>query len=135
MSKSTITKLFVTCLIACITGGILVALGWFAFPDDVFIKIGSQVTGIHATTFAWAMVAVGAAGAIALGVAAVCGLAAWIGALLNTSTLERKRWFIALAVLQVVNLGLLAVIAYIVAGPDGTRRPTPAPVLATASAS
>lgn len=135
MSKSTITKLFVTCLIACITGGVLVALGWFAFPDDVFVKSGSQIVGIHGTTFAWAMLALGAAGAIVLGGAAVCGLAAWIGALLNTSTLERKTWFIALAVLQVVNLGLLAVIAYIVAGPDGTRRANSAPAIATASAS
>ena len=135
MSKSTITRLFVTCLIACITGGVLVALGWFAFPDDVFIKSGSQVTGIHGTTFAWGMLALGAAGTIVLAVAAICGLAAWIGALLNTATLERKRWFIALAVLQVVNLGLLAVIAYIAVGPDGTRRADPAPALAVASVS
>jgi hypothetical protein len=124
MSKSRITKLFITAVIACITGGILVTLGWFAFPEDVFVKKGSEIVGIQGTAFASTMLALGAIGAVALVGAAFAGLASWIGALLNTSALERKTWFIALAVLQVLNLGLLAVLAYVVAGPDRPRQTT-----------
>jgi hypothetical protein len=135
MSKSTITKLFVTSIIACVTGAILVSLGWFAFPNDVFVKHGSQIIGVQGSAFALAMVSIGAAGALILVGAAIAGFASWIGALLNTAALERKRWFIGLALFGVFNCGLLAVAAYVVAGPDGTRRANPGPALATASAS
>jgi hypothetical protein len=52
-------------------------------------------------------------------------LAAWIGALINTNLLQDKTWFIVLLVGGILglNFGLLgfaAMVAYLVAGPDGT---------------
>ena len=46
----------------------------------------------------------------------------WGGALLNTSHLEDKSWFIALLGLGLVSLGWVAMIAYILKGPDSAAR-------------
>jgi hypothetical protein len=51
-------------------------------------------------------------------------LAAWIGALVNTYQLEDKAWFIALLAGGLLGLafgliGFAAMVAYLVAGPDG----------------
>jgi len=54
---------------------------------------------------------------------AICGLVSWIGALLNTWRLESKTWFAVLFLLGIFNLGFFAMIAYLVAGPDGTASP------------
>jgi hypothetical protein len=50
------------------------------------------------------------------------GLVSWIGALLNTSLLEDRTWFILLLVLGIFSFGLIAMLAYVIAGPDGTRQ-------------
>ena len=42
------------------------------------------------------------------------------GALLNTAQLEDKTWFIVLLVLGLLSFGLVAMIAYVIGGPDGT---------------
>ena len=52
----------------------------------------------------------------------MAAIAAWVGALLNTSSLEDKTWFATLLVLGLVSLGWVAVIAYVLTGPDGTTR-------------
>ena len=52
---------------------------------------------------------------------AIAGLVSWIGALLNTAQLEDKTWFVLLLVLGLFSFGVLAMIAYVLAGPDGTR--------------
>ncbi len=63
----------------------------------------------------------------------VAGLVAWIGALFNTWQLDSKAWFISLLLLGIFNLGFFAMVAYIIAGPDGTsatalrRAQAPAP--------
>lgn len=48
------------------------------------------------------------------------GLVVWFGALINTSYLEDKAWFILLLVLGLLSFGFIAMIAYAIAGPDGT---------------
>jgi uncharacterized membrane protein len=53
----------------------------------------------------------------------VGGLVSWIGALLNTAALADKTWFILLLVLGLLSFGLVAMIAYVIGGPDGTRQP------------
>jgi len=58
----------------------------------------------------------------------IAGLVAWIGALLNTWQLESKTWFVVLLLLGIFNFGFFAMIAYLVAGPDGA---TDAAVLRT----
>lgn len=122
MARTTVTKLFVSSTLACIFGGIFVAVGWFAFAHEVFVIEGSGVTGVRRSPFAWIMFGLGVTGVLALISALLASLAAWVGALLNTARLERKTWFVALALLGLLHLSLLAVLAYIVAGPDPTDR-------------
>ena len=81
MSKSKITKLFLSSVIACITGGILVAIAWSTFPRDVFVMNGSDIVAVHGSTSAWGYLGLGAVGAIVLVGAAIAGFAAWIGTL------------------------------------------------------
>ena len=51
------------------------------------------------------------------------GLVSWIGALLNTALVEDKTWFILLLVLGLLSFGIVAMIAYVIGGPDGRQRP------------
>jgi len=133
MSKSRITRLFVISVIAGITGGILVTTGWLANPDDVFVRNGSDIVAVRETATAVGLFGLGFVGALAIVLAAATGITAWIGALLNTAGFERQRWFVAIALLGVVNCGLLGVLAYLVAGPTGTRRAGSVPATATAA--
>ena len=50
------------------------------------------------------------------------GLVSWIGALLNTAELQDKTWFVLLLLLGLFSFGLVAMIAYVIAGPDGKVR-------------
>ena len=118
MSRSKIIKLFLSSIVACITGGILVASAVAAFPTDVFVMNGSNIVAVHGSSFAWSILGVGIVGGFVLVGAAIAGFAAWIGALLNTATLERKRWFAVLALSGVFNCGLLGVFIYVVGRPD-----------------
>ena len=54
----------------------------------------------------------------------VRSLIAWIGALLNTARIADKVWFVLLLVLGLFSFGFIAMIAYVIAGPDGTLEPT-----------
>jgi len=45
----------------------------------------------------------------------------WIGAVLNTATLEDNIWFAVLLLLGLFSFGSIAVIIYVIAGPDGTE--------------
>lgn len=58
---------------------------------------------------------------------AIGGLISWIGALLNTARIDDKTWFILLLVLGLLSFGFIAMVAYVIAGPDGRRVPA-APV-------
>ena len=49
----------------------------------------------------------------------------WIGALLNTWQLESKAWFLGLLLLGIFNFGFFAMVAYVIAGPDGTSARLP----------
>ena len=56
---------------------------------------------------------------------------------MNTSRLENKSWFLGLLLSGIFGFGFLAVIAYLVVGPEGTGtaalRRTAAPVAAGAA--
>ena len=56
------------------------------------------------------------------------------GALLNTSQLDSKTWFLVLLLLGIFNFGLFAMIAYVLAGPDGTSAVAPRGAQVPASA-
>jgi hypothetical protein len=106
MSKSTITRLFVAAIVAVAVGVVLVlAAVWAAVASDLLVTVTLVVVG--------SLVAL--AGTVA-------GVASWIGALLNTAQLEDRTWFVSLLALGLCGFGLVAMVAYVLAGPDGTRR-------------
>jgi hypothetical protein len=64
----------------------------------------------------------GGSQAVTLNWGTVAAIAAWAGALLNTSRLEDKMWFVVLLPPGLFRLGWLAMIAHVFAGPASTRR-------------
>jgi hypothetical protein len=120
MSKATVTRLFIGAGLAMIAGAVLafVAVG-IAIASNVFVMNGSDIVGLRGSPLAWASLAIGVAGVIAFIGGMIAGLVSWIGALLNTWQLESKAWFIGLLLLGIFNLGFFAMVAYLIAGPDG----------------
>jgi hypothetical protein len=123
MSKPVITRLFVGGIVAVIAGVVLATFAGLAvFAGSDVTMDGAEVTSFRLTPFAWSMVAVVIVGGLAIVGGAISGLVAWIGALLNTAQIDDKMWFILLLVLGLVSFGWVAMIAYVIAGPDGTRQ-------------
>ena len=63
----------------------------------------------------------------------VAAVVSWIGALLNTWQLEDKLWFASLLAAGVLGFGVVAMIAYLVAGPDGANQSAARPGIAGAA--
>lgn len=133
MSKSTITRLFIGSLIAAGAGLVLtIAAIWLAFANGVFIMSGQQVVDVQNSPLTWSLLGLALVGVLAIAGGAISGLISWIGALLNTWQVESKAWFIALLLLGIFNFGFFAMVAYVIAGPDG--KPARAPLAAPAAA-
>ncbi len=120
MRKSTVTKLFIGSAVA-VGAGIMLAFASVAVAlwSGSFVIEGSDVVDIRPNAGAWTMLVLAMLAVIAVIGGAIGGLEAWIGALLNTARLEDKMWFVLLLVLGLVSFGWVAMIAYVVAGPDG----------------
>jgi hypothetical protein len=122
MFKSTVTRLFVGGLIAAVAGVVVIlASVSIAFANDVFVMAGSRVVDIQETGLAFGLLGFTIIGALAIAGGVIAGLVSWIGALLNTWQLESKAWFVGLLLLGIFNFGFLAMIAYVITGPDGKR--------------
>jgi hypothetical protein len=133
MSKSIVTRLFIGAGIAMIAGAILAVTAIsVAIANDVFVMNGSDIVGIQGGALAWSSLALGLVGVLAVAGGMIAGLVSWIGALLNTWQIESKAWFIGLLLLGIFNFGFFAMVAYLIAGPDGKRTATtiaaPAPL-------
>jgi hypothetical protein len=92
---------------------------------------GPQIVTINPGPIAGAIVGLTFASILA-GVGTCVAIASWVGALINTARLEDKTWFTALLVLGLVSLGWVAMIAYVVRGPDSTSLQTQTVVQASA---
>jgi hypothetical protein len=122
MTKSTVTRTFIGSLFAIAGGVVLLAAGLFlAYINGAFIMRGPDVVGFHPSAFTWSMAGFGVVGILAILGGALGQFVAWIGAVLNTSRLDDKTWFIVLLVLGLLSFGFIAMLVYLVAGPDGTR--------------
>ena len=120
MSKATVTRLFIGAGLAIIAGAILAIAGvWAAIANDVFVMNGPDIVGLRGSALAWSVLGVAMVGVFAIMGGLLAGLVAWIGAMLNTWQLESKAWFVGLLLLGIFNLGFFAMIAYLIAGPDG----------------
>lgn len=122
MTKQAVTRLFVGSIVAAFAAIVLAVVAvTAAFAGGAFQMDGPDVVGLNGSAFTWTMFGlVIVAGLTMLG-AAIVGLVAWIGALLNTARLEDKTWFVLLLVLGVFSFGFIAMIAYVIAGPDGMK--------------
>jgi hypothetical protein len=119
MSKATISRIFIGSMIAIVAGAILaIAAVTIAYANGVFIMDGPDVVGVRGTGLAWTMVGFGIVAGLVVIAGFVGGLVSWIGALLNTAQLDDKVWFVILLLLGIWNLGVFAMIAYVIAGPD-----------------
>jgi hypothetical protein len=120
MSKATVTRLFIGGGLAVIAGAILAIVAVaIANANDAFVMNGPDIVGLRGSPLAWAMLPLGIVGGIAVAGGLIAGLVAWIGALLNTWRLESKAWFAGLLLLGIFNFGFFAMVAYVMAGPDG----------------
>jgi hypothetical protein len=121
-SKRTVTRLFIGAVVALAVGVVLgVAALWSALASDAIDIGGSNLVDVNGGSGAWAALALVVVGSVVLVVGTIAGVASWIGALLNTWQLDDKLWFGALLGLGLLGLGVVAMIAYVVAGPDGTK--------------
>lgn len=131
MTKASITRFFIGGLIAVFAGLLLAVVAvWAAFAGGEFVMNGPDVTGVRPTAFGWSMIGLIIIGGLSMVGGAIAGLVSWIGALLNTVQLEDKLWFVLLLVLGLLSFGFIAMVAYVIAGPDGTQvqRRSPQPV-------
>src|SRR5215203_2310134 len=125
MSKSTITRFFVGSLIAVVGGLVLMVSGLIvAFASGAFEMTGPDVTGFNPSALSWSMVTLAVVGLLAMVAGAFGQFIAWIGAVLNTSHLEDRTWFILLLVLGLLSFGFIAMLVYVIGGPDGLAAPT-----------
>ncbi len=121
MSKATVTRLFIGGGLAVIAGAILAIVAVsIANANDVFVMNGPDIVGLRGSALAWLMLPLGIVGGLAIAGGLIAGLVAWIGALLNTWQLESKTWFAGLLLLGIFNFGFFAMVAFLVAGPDGS---------------
>ena len=123
MSKALVTKLFLGAVAAVVIGFIVVLGAFVAALAGGAVSIGgpSVVTvngGALAGTIVWFIV-----GGVLIAAGELAAIASWIGALVNTSQLDDRTWFLVLLVLGVFSLGWIAMLAYVFAGPDSTRAP------------
>jgi hypothetical protein len=134
VTKSMITKLFVGSLIA-IAGGLVLSIGagLAAYANGALIMSGPDVVGIEPTAFAWTMLALAVLGCLAMFGGGITQFVAWIAAMLNTSMLEDKTWFLVLLVLGLLSFGFVAMLVYVLVGPDGSRATLRSGQLATAT--
>jgi hypothetical protein len=133
MSKATVNRVFVGSLIAVTAGAALaVTAVALAIANGVFVMSGPNIVGVQQTALAWSLLGLGILGGLVIMGGLIAGLISWIGALLNTAQLESKAWFLVLLLLGIFNLGFVAMIAYVIAGPDSTRPAVPSTAQAAA---
>lgn len=130
MTKSTVTRTWIGGLVVLALGLIVVGVS-----IALMLAYGGTFTAAPSgsgydfvpryDTFFGTMVFLIVVGGIAAAVGGLVQLAAWIGALVNTYRLEDKTWFVVLLAGGVLGLafgliGFATMVAYLIAGPDGT---------------
>ena len=133
MSKKNITRLFVGATIAVVAGVVLgIAALWAALASDAIDLGGSDYIDVNGGSGAWTALALVIVGSLVMLGGTIAAVVSWIGALLNTWQLEDKLWFGALLAGGLLGVGVIAMIAYVVAGPDGTTQSVARPRIAGA---
>jgi hypothetical protein len=133
MSKKDVTRLFAGAIVAVGVGLVLgfAALSAALASDAVDIG-GGDVIDVNGGSGAWTALALVIGGSLVILVGTVAAVVSWIGALLNTWQLENKTWFASLLALGLLGFGVVAMITYVVAGPDGMKQSVKGPSIAGA---
>lgn len=133
MSKPTIVRTWLGGLVALAVGLIVVA-----FSIGLMLAYGGTFTAASSGNgydfvprfdgFFWTMVGLMVAGISLAAVGGLVQLVAWIGTLVNTYRLQDKTWFAVVLAGGLLGLafgllGFAAMVAYLVAGPDGMAVP------------
>lgn len=122
MTKPTITRVFVGSLTAFVGGVVLiVAGGLLMLANGTLTMSGPDVTGFQPSATGWSMIGLVLVGVLVTIGGAIGQFVAWIGAVVNTSRLDDKTWFVILLVLGLLSFGFIAMLVYVLAGPDGTE--------------
>jgi hypothetical protein len=134
MSKKNVTRLFLGAIVAVVAGVVLgIAALSAALASDAIDLGGSDYIDVNGGTGAWTAFGLVIVGSLAALGGTIAAVVSWIGALLNTWQLEDKMWFSSLLAGGLLGLGVVAMIAYVVAGPDGTRQSVTRPGIAGAA--
>ena len=138
MTKSTVTRTWIGGL-AVFAGGIVLSI----VSVVLMLAYGgtfTQISGSNAYNFTpdnsgffWFTITLMVIGGLIVAAGGVVQFAAWIGGLFNSYLLESKAWFLVLLLGGLLSfffapLGFAAMLAYVVAAPDGfDRRNVPLP--------
>lgn len=124
MNKSTISKTW-------LGGMVAIALGFVAAGIATGFMLGYGGTFTTAPSgegydfvprldgFFWSMVGIIAAGFFVVVGGVIVQFVAWIGALVNSYLLQDKMWFLLTLILGLLGFGLVVMIVYLIAAPDG----------------
>jgi hypothetical protein len=135
MFKATVTRLFIGSLIALAAGAIVSILAIaLAIANNVFVMDGNDIAAIQGDPLAVALLGLAFLGALTAAGGVIAGFIAWIGAVLNTWQLDSKAWFVALVLTGIFNFGFIAMVIYVIAGPDGNAARTAQPATAAVGA-
>ena len=127
MSKSSIGRLFIGAALAVVIGLVVALVAVIVAILNGAVSIGGPETfTINGDALGGMVVWMVVAGLL-MGGGTIAAIISWVGALFNTAQLEDKTWFIVLLVLGLASFGWIAMIAYVVAGPDGTARRSASP--------
>lgn len=128
MTKPMVTKIFIGSLIAIVAGVFVIAVGFLiALSTGTFVMHGPDITGFELSSTTPAVIGLAFLGVLGIVAGGIGQFVAWIGAVVNTSRLEDKTWFVVLLVLGLLSFGFIAMLVYVLAGPDGTALPKAAP--------
>lgn len=130
MTKPQITRIWLIGVIVFVVGLIIfgVAMGlMFAYGGHYVAAASGNGFDFIPTTDGFFWTTVGfmiVGGIVALG-GAIAQLVAWIGALVNTYALHDRTWFVVLLAGGLIGLAFglthfAVMVAYVIAGPDGT---------------
>jgi hypothetical protein len=134
MSKKSVTRLFVGATVAIVAGVVLgVAALWAALASDAIDLGGSNYIDVNGGSGAWTALGLVILGLLAILGGTVAAVVSWLAALINTWQLDDKMWFASVLALGLLGFGVIAMIAYVVAGPDGTKQTVARPGIAGAA--
>ena len=133
MSKRNVTRLFVGGMLATCAGLLLgLAALAVALASDAVDLGGTYLVEVHGGSGAWIAVALVIVGSLVMLCGAAAAVVSWIAALFNTWQLADKTWFVSLLALGLLGFGVVAMIAYLVVGPDGAKNAVSRPGIAGA---